>query len=127
MAALMRLVLEKDGWTVHRAADGKGAKELMRRLAPPELVTLDIFLPDASGVDLILNVRDTPGWERVPIVMVTAKPKDKEVNWAIKSGATAYLVKPFRQENYATACAASPRYRTTRTLLRGRSTMGCRI
>jgi DNA-binding response OmpR family regulator len=98
MAALMRLVLEKDGWTVHRAADGKGAKELMRRLAPPELVTLDIFLPDASGVDLILNVRDTPGWERVPIVMVTAKPKDKEVNWAIKSGATAYLVKPFRQE-----------------------------
>jgi DNA-binding response OmpR family regulator len=98
MAALMRLILEKDGWTVHRAVDGKKAKKLMKRLAPPALVTLDIFLPDISGVELILHIRDTPGWEQVPIVMVTAKPRDKDVNWAIKSGATAYLAKPFRQE-----------------------------
>ena len=96
MANLMRRTLEEDGWTVHRAADGKGAKELIGRLAPPALVTLDTFRPDTSGVELILHVRDTPGWERVPIVMVTAKPKDKEVNWAIKSGAKAYLVKPFK-------------------------------
>jgi DNA-binding response OmpR family regulator len=98
MAALMRRILEKDGCTVYRAADGKEAKELIGRLAPPALVTLDIFLPDASGVDLILDVRATPGWERVPIVMVTAKPKDKDVNWAIKSGANAYLVKPFKPD-----------------------------
>ena len=98
MANLMRRTLEEDGWTVHRAADGKGAKELIGRLAPPALVTLDIFLPDTSGVELILHVRDTPGWERVPIVMVTAKPKDKDVNWAIKTGANAYLVKPFKRD-----------------------------
>lgn len=98
MAALMRHVLEKDGWTVHRAKDGKGAKDLISRLMPPALVTLDIFLPDASGVDLILHVKGTPGWERVPIVMVTGKPKDKDVNWAIRSGAKAYLVKPFKPE-----------------------------
>jgi DNA-binding response OmpR family regulator len=98
MAALMRLILEKDGWTVHRAVDGKGAKKLMARLAPPALVTLDIFLPDISGVDLILHVRNTPGWEQVPIMMVTAKPRGKDVNWAIKCGATAYLAKPFKKE-----------------------------
>lgn len=98
MAVLMQRILEKDGWTVHRAVDGKEAKELIGRLAPPALVTLDIFLPDTSGVDLILHVKDTPGWERVPIVMVTSKPKDKDVNWAIKSGATAYLVKPFKPD-----------------------------
>jgi len=96
MANLMQRILEKDGWTVHRAADGKGAKDLLGRIAPPTLVTLDIFLPDTSGVELILQVKSTPGWERVPIVMVTAKPKDKEVNWAIRSGAKAYLVKPFK-------------------------------
>ena len=96
MASLMRRILEKDGWTVHRAADGKSSKEMFGRLAPPALVTLDIFLPDASGVDLILDVRATPGWEQVPIVMVTAKSKDKDANWAIKSGADAYLVKPFK-------------------------------
>jgi DNA-binding response OmpR family regulator len=98
MADLMRLILEDDGWTVHRAGNGKEAKELIGRLAPPDLVTLDIFLPDASGVDLILHVKATPGWERVPIVMVTAKPKGKDVNWAIKSGAKAYLVKPLKPD-----------------------------
>jgi DNA-binding response OmpR family regulator len=96
MAALMQRTLEKDGWTVHRAVDVKGAKRLIRRLAPPALVTLDIFLPDSSGVDLIVHIRDKAGWEQVPIVMVTAKPKDKEVAWAIESGADAYLVKPFK-------------------------------
>ena len=98
MATMMRRILEEDGWTVHRAADGKGAKELIGRLAPTALVTLDIGLPDTKGEDLILHLKDTPGWKRVPIVMVTAKPKDKDVNWAIKSGATAYLVKPFTAE-----------------------------
>ena len=96
MAVLMRRVLEKDGWTVHRAVDVKGAKRLIRRLAPPALVTLDIFLPDSSGVALIVHIKDTAGWEQVPIVMVTAKRKEKEVAWAITSGADAYLVKPFK-------------------------------
>ena len=98
MATMMRRILEEDGWTVHRAADGKEAKELIGRLAPPALVTLDIRLPDTKGEDLILHLKGTPGWKRVPIVMVTAKPKGKDVNWAIKTGAKAYLVKPFTAE-----------------------------
>lgn len=98
MADLMRHVLECDGWEVHRAIDGKQAKAMIARLAPPSLVTLDIVLPDLSGVELILQIKDTPGWQRVPIVMVTAKPKDETVNWAIKSGATDYIVKPFKPD-----------------------------
>ncbi|MBI3372720.1 MAG: response regulator [Betaproteobacteria bacterium] len=100
MAQLMRRILEQDGWAVHRAADGKEAKELIGRIAPPALVTLDIFLPDSTGVELILHVKDTPGWEQVPIIMVTAKPKDDDVNWAIKSGAKAYLLKPIKPDEY---------------------------
>ena len=100
IAYLMQYVLEQDGWAVHRAADGKEAKELIGRLAPPALVTLDIYLPDTSGVELILQVKDNPGWERVPIVMVTSKPKDENVNWAIKSGAKAYLVKPIKPAEF---------------------------
>jgi len=98
MAKLMQHVLERDGWDVIRAEDGKQAKVMIARLAPPSLVTLDIMLPDISGVELILQIKDTPGWEGVPIVMVTAKPKDESVNWAIKSGARDYLVKPFKIE-----------------------------
>jgi DNA-binding response OmpR family regulator len=98
IAFLMQHILEQDGWAVHRAPDGKSAKDLIGRLAPPALVTLDIALPDTTGVELILHVKDTAGWERVPVIMVTAKPKDKDVNWAIKTGAKAYLVKPFKPD-----------------------------
>jgi DNA-binding response OmpR family regulator len=98
MAKLMQHVLERDGWEVIRAEDGKQAKVMIARLAPPSLVTLDIVLPDISGVELILQIKATPGWERVPIVMVTATPKDETVNWAIKNGASDYLVKPFKMD-----------------------------
>jgi DNA-binding response OmpR family regulator len=98
MADLMRHLLEQDDWAVQRARDGNGAKELIGRLAPPALVTLDIGLPDATGEELILHIKDAPGWERVPIIMVTAKAKDQSLNWTIKTGAKAYLVKPFKPE-----------------------------
>jgi DNA-binding response OmpR family regulator len=98
MANLMQRTLERDGWSVHRAANGKEAKDLIGRVAPPFLVTLDISLPDMSGTDLILHVKSTPGWERMPIVMVTGKPKDNAISWAVKTGTKAYLAKPFKPE-----------------------------
>jgi DNA-binding response OmpR family regulator len=94
----MRFMLEKDGWTVRHAADGKAAKAQIGKSPAPWLVTLDIGLPDTTGVELIVQIKEAPGWEKVPIVMVTATPKDENVNWAIKAGAKAYLVKPFKPE-----------------------------
>lgn len=99
IAFMMQFVLEQDGFAVERARDRKDAEALIARIDPPALATLDIILPDGSGIDLILVIKEKPGWERVPIVMVTAKPKDKDVNWAIKSGAKAYIVKPFKPED----------------------------
>lgn len=94
----MRIMLEKDGWTVRHAADGKAAKAAIGSGAMPWLITLDLGLPDTSGVDLMVDIKGTPGWQRVPVVVVTATPKDESVNWAIKKGARAYLVKPFKPE-----------------------------
>ena len=98
IAYVLQYALEEDGWAVHRASSGKEAKDLIGRLPPPSLVTLDIALPDMSGVELILHIKDTPGWQRVPIVMVTGTPKDEAVNWAVKSGAKGYILKPFKPE-----------------------------
>jgi DNA-binding response OmpR family regulator len=97
-AQWMRFMLEKDGWSVRHAKDGKAATEIVGSQPPAWLVTLDIGLPDMSGVDLLVHIKGTAGWERVPIVMVTATPKDENVNWAVKKGAKAYLVKPFNPE-----------------------------
>jgi two-component system phosphate regulon response regulator PhoB len=96
MAEILQFVLEQQGFEVKRAVDCKSAAVLIGSMAAPAVATLDIGLPDGSGVDLIIQIKSTPGWERVPIVMVTATPKDEQVNWAIKSGAKAYIVKPFK-------------------------------
>ncbi len=98
IAYILRFVLEQQGFDVKHAADVKSANALIDSSPAPALATLDIRLPDGSGVDLIVKIKSTPGWEKVPIVMITATPKDDQVNWAIKSGAKAYIVKPFKPE-----------------------------
>ena len=102
-ADFMRVMLEKDGWTVRHAADGKAARAAIGTGAMPWLITLDLGLPDTTGVDLMVDIKGTPGWQRVPIVVVTATPKDESVNWAIKKGAREYLVKPFKPEELQAA------------------------
>ena len=98
IAYILQFVLEQQGFDVKLAVDAKSATALIETLPAPVLATLDIKLPDGSGVDLIIKIKSTPGWERVPIVMITATPKDDNVNWAIKSGAKAYIVKPFKPD-----------------------------
>ncbi|MFY9316015.1 MAG: response regulator transcription factor [Burkholderiales bacterium] len=98
VAYLIQFILEQDGFRVQRAADGKAAQQMIAGVAAPALVTLDITLPGVQGDELMIQIRSQPGWERVPVLMVTAKPKDKDMAWAIKSGAQGYLVKPFKPE-----------------------------
>ena len=92
---LMELV---EPGSVQRAADGKAAQQIIAGMAAPAIVTLDLALPAVQGDELMIQMRSQPGWERVPVLMVTAKPKDKDMAWAIKSGAQGYLVKPFKPE-----------------------------
>ena len=98
IAYLIQFILEQDGYRVQRAADGKAAQQIIAGMKAPALVTLDISLPHVQGDELMLLVRSQPGWENVPVLMVTARPKDKDMPWAIKSGAQGYIVKPFKPE-----------------------------
>jgi DNA-binding response OmpR family regulator len=98
VAFLIQFILEQDGYRVQRAADGRAAQQIISGMAPPALVTLDITLPHMQGDELIVLIKSQPGWERVPVLMVTAKPRDKDMAWAIKSGAQGYIVKPFKPE-----------------------------
>jgi DNA-binding response OmpR family regulator len=95
-ALFIRHFLEREGYAVRHAADGKAADELIGSMPPPDVVTLDIDLPHARGDELMLKIKTTPGWERVPVIMVTATPKTEDSAWAVKKGAKAYLVKPFK-------------------------------
>jgi two-component system phosphate regulon response regulator PhoB len=91
---LVAYKLTTSGLTVVEAADGFAALDLARR-HPPHLVLLDVHMPRMSGLDVCRELRESPGTERVPIIMLTARARAEDVEKAYAAGATDYVTKPF--------------------------------
>ncbi len=91
IAELIRLYLEKDGFEVHIAPDGKkGISEA--RSYQPNIILLDIMLPEADGWEVCREVRE---FCDVPIIFLTAKGETFDKVKGLEMGADDYIVKPF--------------------------------
>jgi len=88
---LLRSYLEREGYQVLDSASGDGAVDIVYR-AQPDLVVLDLGLPDLSGEDVIRIVRSTSD---VPVVMLTARASEGDRIAGLKLGADDYVTKPF--------------------------------
>ena len=88
------------GFVVHVAADGLHAQSLLKTLSRPAVIVMDVMLPYLSGFELITEIRKTPGWERVPVIMLTSKSQERDVLRAFDAGVNDYVVKPFRPEEF---------------------------
>jgi two-component system phosphate regulon response regulator PhoB len=86
--------LSRGGFDVLEAADGHTALDVARR-TPPDLVLLDVRMPHKSGLDVCRELRDCPGTADVPIIMLTARARQQDIEQAYAAGATDYVVKPF--------------------------------
>lgn len=87
----VRLALEAEGWQVHEADTAKrGLLDAGTR--KPDLLVVDLGLPDGDGLDLIRDVR---GWSNVPIVVLSARVDESDKIAALDAGADDYLTKPF--------------------------------
>jgi two-component system, OmpR family, phosphate regulon response regulator PhoB len=86
--------LTRAGLTVVEAADGFAALDQARR-HPPDLVLLDLHMPRMSGFDVCRELRESPGIERVPIIVVSARARPEDVEKAWAAGASDYVTKPF--------------------------------
>ena len=87
----VRTALEAEGWLVHEADTAKkGLTEAGTR--KPDLLVLDLGLPDGNGLDLIRDVR---GWSAVPIIVLSARSDEADKIAALDAGADDYLTKPF--------------------------------
>jgi len=88
---LVRSYLEREGYAVLVADSGQGALEALER-ANPDLVVLDLMLPDVSGEEVARSVRSHSD---LPIIMLTAKAGEDDRVAGLRLGADDYLVKPF--------------------------------
>lgn len=98
IAQVLRFILEREGFDVQAAADGRAAEKLIDTLPPPAIVTLDVMLPHSDGYALLARIRARPGWEAVPVILLTARSQEKDIVRALDAGANDYLVKPFKPD-----------------------------
>lgn len=96
MGGLLRFLLEREGYEVLLAADGRQALNMINEMSPPRLVLLDVMLPYTSGMQLLVQIRANAGWRTVPIIMLSADSNEGNVVRALDAGADDYVTKPFR-------------------------------
>jgi len=91
---LIATTLETQNYQYHRAKNGAGA--VMDALSyRPDVVLLDLGLPDMDGVEIIRKIR---AWSNMPIIVVSARSEDADKVSALDAGADDYLTKPFSVE-----------------------------
>lgn len=91
---LVRSYLEKAGYEVFAAYDGESALHTLRR-EKPDLLVLDLMLPDRDGWDITRLIRNDDSLADTPIIMLTARVEDSDKIVGLEIGADDYITKPF--------------------------------
>jgi DNA-binding response OmpR family regulator len=91
---LVRYNLEKSGFDVLAARDGKSGLAAAKA-SPPDLVLLDLMMPEMDGLEVCRSLRKEPKTARVPVIMLTAKASEADRVVGLEMGADDYIVKPF--------------------------------
>ena len=103
--SLVAFRLERSGYTVIQARDGQEALELART-ERPDLVVLDVMMPKLDGFELTRRLRAEEATSRMPIILLTARAQDADVQTGFDAGADDYLRKPFSPQELRTRVQA---------------------
>ncbi|GEM_PF-161809 len=90
--------LQVEGYETLVAMDGQEALEKVR-LERPDLVILDLMLPKLNGYEVCAMLKKDPAFQKIPIMMFTAKAQEKDERLGLDCGADAYLAKPFKAQD----------------------------
>lgn len=98
LADMLKFLMEREGYDVLLAADGRQARRLIAESEAPSLVLLDVDLPYHDGYELIESIRTQDRWTHVPIIMLSSKGSERDIARAFDKGADDYIVRPFQPE-----------------------------
>jgi DNA-binding response OmpR family regulator len=94
IVAALEYLLRRSGYEVSVAATGDEALRQVEAIAP-DLVLLDVMMPQKSGYEVCRRIRERAEWRGVKIVMLSAKGREAEVSRGLSLGADLYVTKPF--------------------------------
>ena len=91
---LVRTTLESDSYRILEASDGNEALEIAL-IEKPDLIVVDWMMPGRTGIEVVIEIRKTEDGKDIPIVMLTARGQQVDIQRGTEAGVTVYLVKPF--------------------------------
>ena len=100
-AALAELRLTSAGYPVHSVDRAKALSRYLRQQARPDLLLLDVMLPDGNGFDILAQLRGRPEFSTLPIVLLTAKAELTDIRNGLALGADGYITKPYSKNQLA--------------------------
>ena len=112
MRRSLAAVYEGGGFRVITAEDGEAALTAIAHLGLPDLVSLDMEMPRMNGLEMLAVLRQLPGGQRVPVLMITTRGQARHREAALSAGVAHYFIKPFNDEDLLVAakglCGARP-------------------
>lgn len=91
---LLTLNFESEGFEVVQCVNGVEA-EAMTRATRPDVIILDVMMPERDGFDVLLALKSTPDTRDIPVILLTARSTDADIWEGWKSGTDYYMTKPF--------------------------------
>lgn len=95
LAKLLRLYLKMESFAVRTAATRAEIDKALREVPRPDVVLLDVMLPDSDGFDVLETIRRDAQLKDLPVIMTTAKASREAVLKGLRGGANGYVTKPF--------------------------------
>ena len=95
--ALTKL-LEPHGARVTVARNGREALEMLEMVVSPDLVLMDIMMPEMDGLEAIRKIRENERWTKLPIIALTAKAMPDDRQSCLEAGASDYISKPLNTD-----------------------------
>lgn len=90
----LQFLMEQNGFRVILAQSGRDALAALEK-SKPDLILLDIMLPDLDGYEIFQMIRANPAWDDVKVIFLTAKNRDGDIAKGLNLGVDAYVTKPF--------------------------------
>ena len=95
---IVAAMLLEEGYEVITAIDGRDGLEMAKR-ENPDLIVLDVMLPEMDGYEVCCRLKFDEDYEHIPIILLTARRKAADREKAAQTSADAYMTKPFERED----------------------------